>query len=114
MNVSIPKFELEYKVQMNDILVALGMVDAFDSRADLSGLTGASGLSVDDVLQKTYIKIDEEGPEAAAGTAITLDECAYIFTEAPKEFIADKPFYFAIRDNTSGELLFVGRYETAK
>lgn len=115
VHVSIPKFELEYKVQMNDILQALGMVDAFDGElADLSGLTGVSGLCVDDVLQKTYIKIDEEGTEAAAVTAITVDECAYISIEEPKEFVADKPFYFAIRDNTSGELLFVGRYETAE
>ena len=114
VHISIPKFELEYKVQLNDILIALGMVDAFDDRADLSGLTGVGGLYVDDVLQKTYIKIDEEGTEAAAVTAITVDECAAIISENPKEFIADKPFYFAIRDNTSGELLFVGRYETAK
>ncbi|MBQ6893140.1 MAG: serpin family protein [Clostridia bacterium] len=114
VHVSIPKFELEYKIQLNDILMALGMENAFDDRADLSGLTGVRGLAVDDVLQKTYIKIDEEGTEAAAVTAIAIDECAYISTEAPKEFIADRPFYFAIRDNTSGELLFVGRYETSE
>ncbi len=113
VHVSIPKFELEYKVQMNDILKALGMVDAFDDRADLSNLTGVGGLYVDDVLQKTYIKIDEEGTEAAAVTAIAVDECAVMFTDT-KEFIADSPFYFAIRDNTSGEILFMGRYETAK
>ena len=115
VHVSIPKFELEYKIQLNDILMALGMIDAFDGNlADLSGLTGVRGLSVDDVLQKTYIKIDEEGTEAAAVTAITVDECAAVVPGNPKEFIADRPFYFAIRDNTSGELLFVGRYETAE
>lgn len=115
VHVSIPKFELEYSVSMNDILMSLGMVDAFDEDlADLSGLTGKDGLYVSDVLQKTYINVDEEGTEAAAVTAITLDECAAVYVEEPKEFIADKPFYFAIRDNTNGELLFVGRYETAK
>ena len=118
VHVSIPQFELEYEVQMNDILKSLGMVDAFDEKkADLGAmvdLTGRNNLYVNDVLQKTYIKIDEEGTEAAAVTAIAVDECAAIAIENPKEFIADRPFYFAIRDNTSGELLFVGRYETAK
>lgn len=114
VHVSIPKFELEYTLPLNNILMSLGMVDAFGSSADLSGLTGVDGLFVDTVLQKTYIKVDEAGTEAAAVTVIAMKECAVAVPSNPKEFIADKPFYFAIRDNTSGEILFIGRYETAK
>lgn len=114
VKVSIPKFELEYTVQMNDILMALGMVDAFtDGKADLSGLIGTDNLVVSDVLQKTYIKIDEDGTEAAAVTAIAIVETAMVVPIDPLEFVADRPFYFAIRDNTSGEVLFAGRYESA-
>ena len=116
----IPKFELSYSVGLNDILKALGMSAAFDRNAadlgemiDLSTLDG--NLFVSDTLQKTYIKLDEEGTEAAAVTAIIcFTTGALIFDKEPIEFTADKPFYFAIRDNTSGELLFVGRYETAE
>ena len=120
VKVRIPKFELEYSVGLTDILVAMGMTDAFDQNQanlgammDLSAIDG--NLFVSDALQKTYIKIDEEGTEAAAVTAIIVDcTSADIDIRDPIEFTADKPFYFAIRDNTSGELLFVGRYETAK
>ncbi len=120
VKVRIPKFELDYSVGLNDILKALGMTDAFDEdKADLGGMLDLSAIEgnlfVSDTLQKTYIKIDEEGTEAAAVTAIICDTTsAVIDTKDPIEFTADKPFYFAIRDNTSGELLFVGRYETAE
>ena len=120
VKVRIPKFELEYSVGLADILVAMGMTDAFDQdRANLGAMMDLSAIDgnlfVSDALQKTYIKMDEEGTEAAAVTAIIV-ECtsADIDIQDPIEFTADKPFYFAIRDNTSGELLFVGRYETAE
>lgn len=117
--LSIPKFELEYSFGLNEILMALGMIDAYDgNKADFSKMIDLSTLNdnlvVSDVLQKTYIGIDEVGTEAAAVTAIIMVECAAaIDTAEPIEFTADKPFYFAIRDNTNGELLFVGRYEQA-
>ncbi len=120
VKVRIPKFELSYSVGLSDVLKALGMTDAFDKdKADLGGMFDLSAIGgnlfVSDALQKTYIKLDEEGTEAAAVTAVTIaPTSAAIDTKDPIEFTADKPFYFAIRDNTSGELLFVGRYETVK
>lgn len=120
VRLSIPKFEINYDISMNDILKALGMTNAFDAvLADFSEMIDLTTLNdnlvVDDVLQKTYIKIDEEGTEAAAVTAIVMVECAAVIDESPiKEFNANKPFYFAVRDNTSGEILFVGRYETVE
>ena len=119
VQLKLPKFEMEYSVSLVDTLKALGMTAAFDSeKADLGAMIDlskpANNLFVSDVLQKTYIQVDEEGTEAAAVTAIAVTEAACIVRDEPIEFTADKPFYFAIRDNTSGELLFVGRYETAK
>lgn len=114
VRLTIPKFELEYDTSLADILKALGMVNAFEDYADFSAMLEDS-VKVDDVLQKTYIKIDEDGTEAAAVTAVLVKLTSAIIDERPiKDFTADKPFYFAIRDNTNGELLFVGRYETAE
>ena len=75
VKATIPKFELNYSVGLNDILKALGMTDAFDKdKADLGGMIDLSAIEgnlfVSDTLQKTYIKLDEEGTEAAAVTAI--------------------------------------------
>ncbi len=118
--LAIPKFEFEYSVGLTDILKALGITHAFDEvKADLGKMIDINKLNgnlfVSDVLQKTYIGVDEKGTEAAAVTAIIANlTSAPINLPEPIEFTADKPFYFAIRDNTSGELLFVGRYETGK
>ncbi len=55
-------------------------------------------------------KVNEEGTEAAAATAMVMTlGCARI-PKPPQEFILDRPFIFAIRDNVSGTVLFMGRY----
>lgn len=114
VRLAIPKFEFEYDISLTEILKSLGMQKAFTDDADLSAMLKESA-KVDDVLQKTYIKIDEDGTEAAAVTAIMVKLTSAMIDERPiKEFIADKPFSFAVRDNTSGEILFIGRYEFAK
>ena len=120
VDLALPKFEFEYSLGMNDILKALGMVDAFNGDAadfskmiDLSTIDG--NLVLTDTLQKTYISIDENGTEAAAVTALIMNTTGALLTPPETiEFTADIPFYFAIRYNTNGELLFVGRYETGK
>ncbi len=116
VRLTIPKFTLEYGGTLNDALQALGVSDAFDpDAADFSAMADAP-LFVDTVLQKTYLSVDENGAEAAAVTAIAMED-----TDAPPEgrdpmvrtFTADRPFYLAIRDNTTGELLFAGYYGQA-
>jgi hypothetical protein len=63
------------------------------------------------VLHKTYISVDEKGTEAAAVTAIHMAGSA--LPPQPIELKFNKPFYFVIRDNISGETLFMGRYAYA-
>ena len=118
VSLALPKFRIEYSLGLTDILKALGMVDAFDAgKANLGKIMDleklGENLFVSDVLQKTYIDVDEKGTEAAAVTAILVKTTGALINQPdPIEFTADKPFYFAIRDNTSGELLFVGRFES--
>ena len=101
--VYLPKFELEWGDSLNTPLRSLGMVDAFDSgAADLSRLTGARGLWIDHVIQKTFLKVDEEGTEAAAATAVAVVE------SLPPNIAFDRPFLFAIRERLSGTILFLG------
>jgi serine protease inhibitor len=99
--VALPRFEIEYEQLMNDDLQALGMVDAFGP-ADFSRMVQGGGIWVDRVVQKTFVRVDEEGTEAAAATIVVMVE------SAPPEFVFDRPFLFAIRERLSGTVLFVG------
>ena len=85
--------------------------------ADFSGMMNLSpdeDLWIDKVLHKTYISVDEEGTEAAAVTAVMMDGATSARPKEPIEVKFDEPFYFVIRDDTSGETLFMGRYAYAE
>lgn len=107
--ISIPKFEFEYSTSMVSTMESLGMKLAF-SDADFSGMTDDdNGLAISDIIHKTYIKIDEAGAEAAAATAVIMEETAIM--EDPEvilEFKADHPFLFSICDVNDGIMLFSG------
>lgn len=122
VNVSVPKFKVEYGAALDDALQALGVKAAYDpDKADLAAMLDPSDLPgaqhfLDTVLQKTYIAVDEKGTEAAAVTA-AMDGAGSAEPTRPelvRTFTADGPFWFVIRDNANKEILFVGRYETAE
>jgi serpin B len=105
-NVTLPKFKMETRYLLKPELQALGMQNAFGPQADFSGITGDRSLLIDQVIHQTFVAVDEVGTEAAAATAVIMAE-----SSAPRmvEFRADHPFLFAIRDNRSGALHFLGR-----
>jgi serpin B len=105
--LGMPKFEFELSTGLGDVLRAMGMQDAFaPGVADFSGMDGGRDLFIQDVLHKAFIKLDEEGTEAAAATAVVVG-----ITSMPREaaMTVDRPFVFLIRDRTSGTVLFAGR-----
>ena len=106
----LPKFELKYSKRLNQSLDSLGMGVAFDaSRADLSGIPAQPAkLWIDFVQHKTYIKVDEEGTEAAAVTAVGVVGLAVMARPRPFEMIVDHSFFFAITERDSGAILFAG------
>jgi len=107
VHIKLPKFKLEKKIDLKQILTDLGMPDMFSDLADFSGINGKKGLSVSEVVQKAFIEVNEEGSEAAAATgAVMIGRSA---GPMPVQFIADHPFIFYIRDKTTGMLLFQGR-----
>ena len=99
----LPRFRLAYERTLNDDLAALGMVDAFDHRADLSRLSPVGGLWISEVKQKSWVDVNEEGTEAAAATVVTVvDSAGHVVR-------ADRPFLFFIRERLSGTILFAGK-----
>ena len=106
--VVLPKFKLEYSVELAPPLQSLGMKLAFDRKqADFSGI--ASNLYVSAARQKTFVEVKEEGTEAAAVTAVMMELSTG--PEPPREhfdMIVDRPFVFLIEDNRTGMILFMG------
>jgi serpin B len=108
VKLSLPKFGIESKLELNDVLKAMGMRLAFDpDRADFSGITPVDDLYISGVIHQANIDVDEEGTEAAAATAVTLSVVSR--PPEPIEFKVDRPFLFALRDVPTGAILFLGR-----
>jgi serpin B len=101
--IEIPRFKMEYEVQLNDTLIALGMAEIFGGlKTDFSPMTD-DNVAVDSVKHKTFVEVNEEGTEAAAVTVIELTRSKPAF-----EMNVNRPFFCAIRDNTTGTILFMG------
>lgn len=109
VRLGLPRFSIETKASLADLLVGLGMPSAFGvgAPADFSGVTTAEALEISDVIHQANIDVDEKGTEAAAATAVVMRA-----TGMPGEPVvvrADRPFLFAIRDVPTGAVLFLGR-----
>ena len=111
VRVYLPRFKMTAEFKLNDVLQALGMSDAFnEARSNLSGITSAEKLHISAVIHKAFVDVNEEGAEAAAATAVVPAPTSVPLPPTPPAiFRADHPFFFAIRDNRSGSILFAGR-----
>jgi serine protease inhibitor len=111
VDLTLPKFTFEYKNELKDELSAMGMSVAFSSAADFSGINGTGGLCISRVIHKTFVEVNEEGTEAAAVTAVEVIETSVPGTPQNIVFRVNRPFLFAIRETTTGAILFIGRVQ---
>jgi len=100
--IHIPKFTLDTEYDLKETLPDVGITSVFGS-ADLSGITGYNGLFVSKAVHKAFVEVNEIGTEAVAATAINTDE------SGGRLFKADHPFIFLIQDNTTNDILFIGK-----
>lgn len=110
VNLTLPRFELEYDANLKDTLSDLGMTEALNNGADFSGM-GPLAMHISGVRQKTYAKFDEEGGEAAAVTSVDMvAECVRMTYNVD----VDRSFIMALVDNKTGTLLFIGKIASTK
>ena len=109
VHAMMPKFTTEYDVELSDILVRMGMEDAFDvEKADLTDLgTADDNLYISRVIHKTKIEVDEKGTKAGAATVVEV-LVGSAAPEDPKIVHLDKPFMYLIVDTESYLPLFIG------
>ena len=107
VSLVMPKFKLEYKKTLNDTLKALGMDIAFRLGANFSRMSPLGrDFFIKEVLHKTFVEVNEEGTEAAAATSVEMGITSV--PPPPIPFVVDRPFFFAIRDNQTKTVLFMG------
>jgi len=99
--LALPRFELEWEAELTAALQGLGIVSAFGG-GDFTPMSPANP-GLDTVVQKTYLRVDEEGTEAAAVTGGAMTTSA-----GPPPLLVDRPFAFTVSDRQTGTILFLG------
>lgn len=112
VEIFLPKFETAYSEQLNDALIEMGMKLAFDNgKADFSRIplspTPGNALYISRVEHKTWMKVDEEGTEAAA-TSTEFELLSAVGHGGSFVMTVEHPYFFAISERQSGALLFAG------
>ena len=112
---SMPKFEISFSEELKPYLISLGMNDAFISNANFTGVTEENNIKIGRIIHKTFIKVNEEGTEAAAITYLEMKKKG---SKRSKEKIVimtvDHPFLFIIRANklpSGHDMIFASKIE---
>jgi serine protease inhibitor len=109
--LTLPRFRYSYETELQKPLSALGMGVAFDpGSADFSDLADLAQLGgnayISSVKHKTFVDVNEDGTEAAAVTVVTVGTTSA--GPEPVVVTVDRPFFYAIADTVTGEVLFMG------
>lgn len=108
--IRLPKFEFSTEnISLNDYLIRLGMTKALSSGADFSLISEEAFIS--QIYHKTFIRVDENGTEAAAVTSAMIERMSLIEGDIIS-FEADVPFMYYISDTADGTILFIGSMES--
>ena len=110
VDLSFPKLDIDFKTNIEEILPLLGVKAPFENASDFTKMLSIPQM-VSQIIHKTKLKLDENGTEAAAVTAVTLREMACFVEEEPIKInlVFNRPFAFIIKNYQTNDLLFVGK-----
>ena len=115
VHLQLPKFEVNFSEELNQILKDFGMSNAFSPNdADFSGIRKEGGLYISTAIHKTFLKVHEYGTEAAAVSIIGMDEMAYPEDDKIYDMKVDRPFLFFLKNTLLPEghnLIFMAKIE---
>ena len=107
VDIYIPKFAFNKRFFLKNFFLSLGIQDAFNNKADFSGITGNKNLFISNAFHKSFVSVDEEGVFAAASN-ISFGLKSSIDRGPIMSFIANHPFFYCIVDLKTKLLLFMG------
>jgi serpin B len=108
VNLKFPKFAFRSSIDLKTVLQQIGVNKIFANDADLSRITDRE-LKVDNAVHEAFIKVNENGTEAAAATGFSIVPKKAEPPSPPVNFIADHPFFFSIVHKPTKTLLFIGK-----
>jgi serpin B len=106
----MPRFRIETRLDLKQPLADLGMPRAFGDLAEFPRVSASEPLRIQAVVHRVWIEVGEKGTEAAAATGVTFDPTSAT-VPPPTRLAIDRPFLFALRDDATGAVLFLGRVE---
>jgi serine protease inhibitor len=109
LELSLPKVDVREKFQLKSVLERLGVRRMFARNADFSGLSPDERLFVDEVIHEAVLRLDEEGLEGAAATAVTFRTVSIEIPTEPIVVTVDRPFLLAVRHARSGAIYFLAQ-----
>lgn len=107
----MPKFETEYDILLNDVLIDLGMELPFDKdNADFSAMAESpdGNIVINRVIHKTKIEVDERGTKAGAATVVEMTCESAAIVQEYKTVHLDRPFVYFIIDCEENVPVFMG------
>lgn len=107
VNVYLPKFSISKSLILNDVLMALGMRNAFTSQANFSKMSKATDLGIGKLAHKAIMTVNENGIQVASGTGVAPNSRS--MQPALAVFKADRPFVFLVVEKSLNTILFIGR-----
>ena len=106
--IFLPKFKFEYNTSLKEVFKSLGLEKLFGA----GGVSAAApSLYVSEIIHKTHIDVNEDGTEAAAVTDIDVGDTGDVGSDRFQGFYGRRPFFFFIRDERNGTILFIGKVE---
>jgi serine protease inhibitor len=109
VDIRLPRFRIEAAANLNEHLRRLGVAEAFDDqRADFTGVTDTGRIWIEQVVHKAVLRVDEQGFEGAAATAVVMRTVSMDLSE-PLAFHVDRPFVLLVRHRRTGAIYFLAR-----
>uniref|UniRef100_A0A096LX38 Serpin peptidase inhibitor, clade I (neuroserpin), member 1 n=1 Tax=Poecilia formosa TaxID=48698 RepID=A0A096LX38_POEFO len=112
VEVYLPRFKVEQKIDLRTILQDLGITKIFTNDADLSAMSDGKDLYIGKAVQKAYLEVTEEGSEGAVGSGRMIALTRTLVLN--QQVMADHPFFalYVLRKHNAGSILFMGRVMT--
>ena len=108
----LPKFEVGFDGKLKDVLIRLGMIKPFELDADFSGINEVGGIYIEDVIHKTYLRVDEIGSEAAGASIVDLRTNGTLSISTKMNI--NRPFIMIIKSKKfpkNNDFLFMAKIE---